>query len=133
MAMASALVLPRVISMVERRENFEERLTRFLVSARVRSVTRQEALLLVVDPSQRALLLFGAEDFSRSEPLAKLRVPEEVEVKEAGALELGEGLVGILLFAEGYSSGGELEFVNRETGKTRVFFFPKAQMIPFTN
>lgn len=130
MALAAAIIVPRVVSLVERRETFEDQLRRFLLSAKVRSVARHENLLLVVDPAERALLLFRAGDFPESEPLSKLSVPEEVEVKEEGVLDLGEGRVGVVFFAEGYSSGGELEFVNRETGKSLVFFFPRAQMLP---
>lgn len=130
MALAAAIVVPRTVSFLKRQETFEERLKRFFILARVRSLLRHENLLLVVDPRERALLLFQAKDFPEAKPLAKIPVPEEVEVKEKNTLELGEGRVGVLFFAEGYFSGGELEFLNRDTGKSLVFFFPRAQMLP---
>ncbi|MBX6424258.1 prepilin-type N-terminal cleavage/methylation domain-containing protein [Thermosulfurimonas sp. F29] len=129
LGMLAAVVLPRLpVPWGER--DFRVRVMRFLLRAEVRAVSSGRNLLVVVDPRRRALLLFPTDRFPDSRPLSGLNIPEEIEVRERGLLELPDGRPALIIWAEGFSSGGELEFVNRERQTSFVLYFPLSQMGP---
>jgi len=128
LSLATALVVPRVAVFLERKERFFSKVEDFLLATRIKSLVLHQNLLLVVDPVHRALLVFRAKDFPEGKPLATLSVPENVEVRQKGLVDLGEGRVGVVFFAEGYFSGGELEILDQSKGTSRVFLFPQSQM-----
>ena len=122
LSLAMALVGPRVASLKPLSpRDFSAQLADLLREGRELSLIRSAYFLVVIDPSQRRVYLADKDLKPLKDPLS---IPEEVEIKGEGLLELGS-LRGVLFFPGGFSSGGEIEIITPQ--RSELFRLARAQ------
>jgi len=126
MGLALGLLVPRLErALSPPARPFPEALADLLQRARKRALFTGQDLLLVIDPETRHVLLFEAPLASTARALEQLPIPEQYEVKQQGLAEV-EGQVAVLFLADGTSSGGEIELVDREQARRELLRLPRA-------
>jgi len=127
MALAFGLLAPRLGHLVSSRETtFPEALRSLLQEARSAALTNHENYLVLIEAEERAFLLIKAP-FDPEEPeiLERLAIPEEIEVKVARLIKI-EDFQGVLFLADGTSSGGEIELINRDKARRELLVVPQS-------
>ncbi len=105
---------------------FPQEVEKLLADSREQALVKRRSLLVLIDPEERAFLVVEPP-YQKEAPriLKRLAIPERYEVKEEGLLEI-EGLTGVLFLADGTSSGGEIELIDRDRGRQTLLRLPRA-------
>ena len=112
------------------KETFPEKLKDLLDHARTLSQTKKRNYLVIFEEETRRVILKEALPNKEGALLQELKVPEEVELKAEGLLDLEEAKGLIFLGPYGSSSGGEIEIVNHQEGKN--YLLRVSSLLPLT-
>ncbi len=126
MALAFGLLAPRLGRFASpRKATFPESVRMLLEHARTAALTRHEAQLVVIEPEERKFLWVKVPfDPDSPQILESLSIPEEIEVKVARVIKVGD-LPAVLFLVDGTSSGGEIELINRDKGQRELLLIPQ--------
>ncbi len=109
----ATLVLPRIVAFLPKGNVFLVEAANFIEGARARALMRHEAVMVVFDAKKRTLTLKGLANGEMKDLGKGMSIPEEIEIKAEGLVELPDGCWGILFLANGASTGGSVEIIDR--------------------
>ncbi|OAG28215.1 prepilin-type N-terminal cleavage/methylation domain-containing protein [Thermodesulfatator autotrophicus] len=128
-SLLAGLIFPRVASFIPRETTFLVETANFIEGARAKALVEKRLIVLIFDQKNRFIYLQAFNNNEEKTLPQKLKVPEEIEIKERGLMPLPEGNWGIMFWPDGASSGGEVEIINRLNGKRLICRLARSQFL----
>jgi general secretion pathway protein H len=130
-SLLAGLVFPRIAAFIPHKSVFPLEAMTFIENARFMALAKHQNVLVVFSPEARtiSLKILSEENPQKGRVAKTLSVPDYIEVKAEGLMELPGGRWGILFLANGASSGGEVEVVDRESNLKLVCRLARSQFL----
>ncbi|AEH45979.1 hypothetical protein Thein_2131 [Thermodesulfatator indicus DSM 15286] len=128
-SLLAGLIFPRVAALIPKENTFLVEAANFIEGARALALAKHQTIILAFDPKKRLITLKALSGETEKLLPKKLKVPEEIEIKERGLIPLPQGKWGIIFWSNGASSGGEVEIINRLRNKRLICRLARSQFL----